>query len=236
MKKFSKILICALVCALSLCFFACDSDAAPTGKAAYDASRSGEGTGVRMMMVNREIDSMEVEDFEPSDQKSDYVLIKVKDYGEIVVVLRRDIAPISVKNFKKLVSQDFYSGTVFHRIIEGFMIQGGGMTVFGDELKEKPAEEIKGEFASNGVENNLKHVRGVLAMARTPVPDSASSQFYIIHQEGSWLDGDYAAFGYVLAGMDVVDAIATCDVYGSSNAPMPVENIIIESATFVQPK
>lgn len=189
-----------------------------------------------MMMVNREIDSMEVEDFEPSDQKSDYVLIKVKDYGEIVVVLRRDIAPISVKNFKKLVSQDFYSGTVFHRIIEGFMIQGGGMTVFGDELKEKPAEEIKGEFASNGVENNLKHVRGVLAMARTPNPNSASSQFYIIHQEGSWLDGDYAAFGYVLAGMDVVDAIATCDVYGSSNAPMPVENIIIESATFVQPK
>jgi peptidyl-prolyl cis-trans isomerase B (cyclophilin B) len=73
-------------------------------------------------------------------------------------------------------------------------------------------------------------------MARTPDYNSASSQFYIIHQEGSWLDGDYAAFGYVLAGMDVVDAIATCDVYGSSNAPMPVENIIIESATFVQPK
>ena len=212
----------------------------PTGKAAYDASATGEGINIRMKDVMAEVDSMNVEDFVASEQKSDYVLIKVKDYGSIVVALRRDVAPITVQNFKDLVSKGFYTGTVFHRVIEDFMIQGGGYSVFDGELREKPAENIKGEFTNNGVVNNLLHLRGVISMARVGgMNDSASSQFFIVHQYNDStknLNGDYATFGYVLAGMDVVDAIATCGVAGSASSPRPVEDVVIESITFVQPK
>ena len=238
MKTFMK-LACALLalCATLLCLAACG---APTGKAAYDTSLTGEGVGVRMAKVKDLIDSMSVEDFEPSDQKSDYVLIKVKNYGEIVIALRRDIAPITVENFKSLVAKGFYNGTIFHRVIEDFMIQGGGYYMFDGQMTEKPAEEIKGEFTSNGVTNNLTHVRGVISMARVGgMNNSASSQFFIVHETNDStrnLNGEYATFGYVLAGMDVVDAIATCAVEGSAQSPSPVETIVIESASFVQPK
>ena len=142
------------------------------------------------------------------------------------------------------MGESFYDGTVFHRVIENFMIQGGGCIVVKDEngvetFKEKESATIKGEFESNGVINNLYHVRGVLAMARTSVKDSASSQFYIVHQSSesaAALNGDYATFGYVLAGMDVVDAIATCATFGDKNAPIPLEDVVIESISFVQPK
>ena len=180
---------------------------------------------------------MSASDFaECKKDESDYVLIKVKDYGEIVVVLREDIAPITVKNFKNLVKSGFYTNTIFHRIIEGFMIQGGGYIMKDGKQTKKAASAIKGEFSSNGVPNRLWHVRGVISMARTDVPDSASSEFFITHDVAEHLDGQYAAFGYVLAGMDVVDAIATCEVEGDSNAPSPVETVVIESVTFVKPK
>ena len=243
-----KKVICLIlaVCALCLVAVACDTNDKANDKAFYDynSAKTGKGTDIKTMYVEREIDSMKVEDFEPSDKQSDFVLIKVKNYGEIVVLLRSDVAPITVANFKKLVADGFYNETVFHRVIEGFMIQGGGCIVEknedgkGETFVEKESPAIKGEFTSNGVENNLYHVRGIISMARTSVKDSASSQFFIIHQTGyssTKLNGDYASFGYVLAGMDVVDAIATCKVIGSSDAPIPVENVVIESITFVEP-
>ena len=238
MKNIVKLICLLMAIVACAALVACGSE--PTGKAAYDTSATGEGVGIRMSLIKEEIDSMKASDFEPSDQESDYVLIKVKNYGEIVVVLRRDIAPITVKNFKGLVSDGFFDGTVFHRVIENFMIQGGGYEIFNGELNERPADNIKGEFTNNGHTNNLSHVRGAISMARVSGQnDSASSQFFIVHQTTDStlkLDKEYATFGYVLAGMDVVDAIAKCKVSGSAQAPRPVEDVVVESITFVQPK
>ncbi len=236
MKRLVKIFSVILVI-VTLSVFAVSCDEA-MGKAKYDTSITGEGTDVRMSMVSTEIDKYQVSDFVSSKQKSDFVLIKVKNYGDIVVALRPDIAPITVKNFKSLVSKGFYSDTVFHRVIENFMIQGGGYTYVGDKLTERDAATIKGEFTANGVTNNLAHARGVISMARAGgLNDSGSSQFFIMHAANSNLDRQYASFGYVLAGMDVVDAIAVCECDKSDpNAPVPVEPVVIESITFVQPK
>lgn len=116
-----------------------------------------------------------------------------------------EIAPITVENFVNLIKDNFYDGMIFHRVIDGFMIQGGG---FDRNLHHKKAKSIKGEFASNGVKNDLKHTAGVLSMARTMVKDSASSQFFIMHKDAPHLDGDYAAFGKITKGLEVVDRIA----------------------------
>ena len=132
--------------------------------------------------------------------------IKVKNYGTIEVELDGDTAPITVANFIKLVNEKFYDGLTFHRIISGFMIQGGDPLGDGTGGSD---ETIKGEFSSNGVENNISHKRGVISMARSSDPDSASSQFFIMHQDSTYLDGEYAAFGKVTKGMKVVDKI--CD-------------------------
>lgn len=205
-------------------------------KIKYDPSATGEGKDISMSAVEKEIGSMNVSDFVAHNGESDYVLIKVKGYGDIVVLLREDVAPASVANFKKLVRSGFYSGTIFHRVMENFMIQGGGIVVKNGAWVQKEADSINGEFAINGFENNLLHLRGVLSMARAKNPNSASSQFFIMHSDYPYLDGQYASFGYVLAGMDVVDAIATCEVEGDSNAPSPVKTVEIESVTFVKPK
>ena len=174
------------------------------------------------------VDLLEDRDFVEADEETDYIIIDVKNYGKIVCELREDIAPITVKNFKKLVSEKFYDGLIFHRVIEDFMIQGGGYTEAG---KEKDAAAIKGEFASNGVKNDLKHYRGVLSMARTSVKDSASSQFFIMHKTSPHLDSEYASFGYVLAGMEVVDKIAAVRT-NSSDAP--INDVVIESVRFAK--
>lgn len=211
----------------------------------YDTSRTGKGTGVKMFFVEREINSMSASDFVEASGKTDFVKISIKGYGDIVVVLRGDIAPKTVKNFKSLVADGFYNGTVFHRVIKDFMIQGGGYTVNDGKLSEKKADTIEGEFNSNGFGNNLKHVRGVISMARLGDKesvgvfnyDTAHSQFFIMHATTESLDGDYATFGYVLAGMDVVDAIAECEVKTNSmGVPQPVEDVVMESVTFVEPK
>ena len=133
-----------------------------------------------------------------------YVQIDVQDYGTITAELYADTAPITVTNFMKLVDEGFYNGLTFHRIISGFMIQGGDPLGNGTGGS---SEQIKGEFAQNGVKNDLAHTRGVLSMARSSMPNSASSQFFIMHQDAPHLDGSYAAFGKVLTGMEVVDAI-----------------------------
>ncbi|NLC88735.1 MAG: peptidylprolyl isomerase, partial [Clostridiaceae bacterium] len=130
----------------------------------------------------------------------------VMDSGNsIVIELDEQAAPVTVANFQKLVAEGFYNGIIFHRIIPGFMIQGGDPQGTGTGGSDT---HIKGEFASNGVNNHLSHVRGAVSMARTQVPDSASSQFFICHADSLFLDGQYAAFGKVVAGMEEVDRIA----------------------------
>ncbi len=133
-----------------------------------------------------------------------HVVISVKDLGDIKLELDANIAPITVTNFLKLVNDKFYDGLTFHRIIKGFMIQGGDPTGTGFGGSE---ETIKGEFASNGVNNTISHVRGVISMARSNHPDSASSQFFIVQDDSTYLDGNYAGFGHVTEGMEVVDKV-----------------------------
>ena len=144
------------------------------------------------------------------------VTITMEDGGKIVAELYPDIAPQSVRNFIYLANKGFYNGLIFHRCIYGFMIQGGcpdGTGMGG------PGYCIKGEFKSNGFNNDLRHGRGVLSMARTQHPDSAGSQFFIMHKDSPHLDGEYAAFGMVIEGMDVVDAIASAPRNMMTNKP-----------------
>jgi peptidyl-prolyl cis-trans isomerase B (cyclophilin B) len=157
--------------------------------------------------------------------------IKVKDVGTIELELYPDIAPQSVYNFCYLARQGFYDGLIFHRVMEGFMIQGGDPEGTG---MGGPGYVIKGEFSANGVENNLSHTRGVISMARKEQPyDSAGSQFFIMHQDYTDLDGLYAAFGKVTSGMDVVDAIAVVD---TDESDKPLEDVVIESITIDGPE
>lgn len=140
--------------------------------------------------------------------------IDVQDYGTIVLELDADTAPISVENFCKLASDGFYNGLTFHRIISGFMIQGGDPNGDGTGGATKT---IRGEFAANGVENNISHIRGTVSMARSGEFDSASSQFFIVHEDSPFLDGQYAAFGHVTSGMEVVDAICNATPVEDNN-------------------
>ena len=133
------------------------------------------------------------------------VVIEMENGKNIEIELYPEIAPISCENFEKLVKQGFYDGLTFHRVIPGFMIQGGCPLGTGTG---GPGWQIKGEFAANGVKNDLKHTRGVLSMARSMMPNSAGSQFFIMHADAPHLDGQYAAFGKVVSGMDAVDEIA----------------------------
>lgn len=192
-----------------------------------------EPVAVDMEAVKAEIDSMQVSDFELSEETTDYVLLTVTDYGQIVVRLRPDIAPISAQNFKDLVADHYYDGTSFGRVIPNFMIQGGF-----DKASTTP---IKGEFKDNGVENNLLHVRGVLSMARGTDMDSGSSQFFLMHADYPSLDGRYAAFGYIVAGLSTVDRVCEVPLGVNPNgidsvASVPLYDVIIESAVFVTPK
>lgn len=153
--------------------------------------------------------------------------IKMKKHGVMKAELYPEIAPITVENFVKLIENRFFDGLIFHRIIPGFMIQGGGYDVKGAHHETK---SIKGEFAMNGVENNLKHTPGVLSMARTMIPDSASSQFFIMHKAAPHLDGQYAAFGKVTEGMDVVDLIANVP---TGLGDQPIDPVVIESIRLI---
>lgn len=131
-------------------------------------------------------------------------VIDIKDYGKITLELDADTAPITVTNFVNLANQGFYDGLTFHRIINGFMMQGGDPNGDGTGGSDK---EIKGEFSANGVANDISHTRGVISMARSTLYNSASSQFFIVHQDSTFLDGQYAGFGHVTDGMDIVDKI-----------------------------
>ncbi|MCD7726896.1 MAG: peptidylprolyl isomerase [Ruminococcus sp.] len=155
------------------------------------------------------------------------VVIEMENGHKITLELYPEVAPITVKNFERLVSEGFYDGLIFHRVIPGFMIQGGDPEGTGmGGAKEK----IKGEFLSNGVKNDLKHTRGVISMARSMMPDSASSQFFIMHKDAPHLDGSYAAFGKVIDGIEVVDEIAAveCDYNDKPLTPQVMKRVYIK--------
>ena len=146
--------------------------------------------------------------------------IDIQDYGTITVELDGDIAPITVQNFMDLANDGFYDGLTFHRIIAGFMMQGGDHNGNGTGGSENT---IKGEFSANGVENSLSHTRGAISMARSQAYDSASSQFFICHADSTFLDGQYACFGYVTDGMDVVDAVCEAAQPTDGNGTIPAD-------------
>ena len=157
--------------------------------------------------------------------------IVVKNYGTIALELDADVAPITVENFANLVNEGFYNGLTFHRIISGFMIQGGDPLGNGTGGSSKT---IKGEFASNGVKNSISHVRGTISMARSSMPNSASSQFFIVHKDSTFLDGQYAAFGTVTSGMEVVDKICAETAVEDDNGTVAKNNQpVIEKITMI---
>ena len=162
------------------------------------------------------------------ENKNPIVTIEMENGKKIVAELYPHIAPNTVKNFVTLVNQGFYNGVGFHRVIEGFMIQGGCPNGNG---MGGPGYSIKGEFIGNGFTNNLKHEAGVLSMARTMAPNSAGSQFFIMHKNSPHLDGQYAAFGRVIEGMDVVNEIATTatDRADKPKTPQVMKNVTVET-------
>lgn len=147
--------------------------------------------------------------------------IQVKDYGTITVELDADTAPITVTNFVNLAKDGFYDNLTFHRIMDGFMIQGGDPNGDGTGGAD---QTIKGEFSSNGVENEISHTRGTISMARAQDPDSASSQFFIVHEDSTFLDGEYAAFGHVTSGIEIVDQICKDVPAEDDNGTVKAEN------------
>ena len=151
------------------------------------------------------------------------LVIKIKDYGTIKAELRPDVAPVTCAHIEELVKTGFYDGLIFHRVIKNFMIQGGDPT--GTGFGSPDQKKIKGEFAANGVNNPLKHKRGTLSMARSQIMDSASSQFFICQVDCAYLDGQYAAFGEVVEGIEVVDKIADTRTDYSDK---PIEPVVIE--------
>lgn len=173
-------------------------------------------------------DSNEVE-AEIAESTSYFADIEVANYGTITVELDAEAAPATVENFVKLANDGFYDGLTFHRIMEGFMMQGGDPNGNGTGGSE---ENIPGEFAANGFENPLSHTRGAISMARAKDPDSASSQFFIVHEDSTFLDGNYAVFGYVTEGLDVVDAICeSAEPVDNNGTILPEQQPVITSVT-----
>lgn len=209
MKFIFKVVILAVMAAAMLT--AC-------GKANTGNKAASDKKSTAVPAASQEIDPQLI-------ANTDKITITLADGDVIKAELYPDLAPITVANFENLVNEHFYDGLIFHRVISGFMIQGGGYDVNGNE---KAAASIKGEFAANGVKNDLKHTKGVLSMARTSVPDSASSQFFIMHKDSPHLDGQYAAFGKVTEGIEVVDKIAGVQTDSSDK---PVTPVVIQSIT-----
>lgn len=155
-----------------------------------------------------------------------YVVMDIKDYGTIELELDADTAPITVTNFINLVNDKFYDGLTFHRIIDGFMVQGGDPEGTG---MGGSSQTIKGEFTANGVENNISHERGVISMARSDDYNSASSQFFIMHEDNTGLDGNYAAFGKVVSGIEVVDELVKVKVEDDNGTVLAKNQPVINS-------
>lgn len=199
-----------------------------------------ENTNNEVNSINENVEENQVANTQTNNESEEnkmystgkhHAEIVVKNYGTIALELDADVAPITVENFANLVNEGFYNGLTFHRIISGFMIQGGDPLGNGTGGSSKT---IKGEFASNGVKNSISHVRGTISMARSSMPNSASSQFFIVHKDSTFLDGQYAAFGTVTSGMDVVDKICEDTVVEDNNGTVAAKNQpIIEKITMI---
>ena len=199
------------------------SDAAPAGQIseADDAQQSAQTNETQE--TSNETQQTE----EGTTMKNPIATITMKDGGVMKLELYPDMAPNTVKNFIALANSGFYDGLTFHRIYAGFMIQGGDPKGNGSG---GPGYSIKGEFAANGVNNTLSHKRGVISMARAQHPDSAGSQFFIMHADGDFLDGQYAAFGMLIEGFETLDAIAaTPTTYQGGEKSLPLKPVVIES-------
>lgn len=236
MKKIIALILALLMLTLCFAFTACDtSDTTQASKPDSSTKPTEKPTEkptdkphVAPKLEDIDFSTIETLDgVNESASETDYVKITVRNYGEMIIRLYPDVAPATVANFKKLVSEKFYDGLIFHRVIKNFMIQGGDPT--GTGMGGANAT-IKGEFTSNGFTNNLLHKKGVVSMARSSAPNSASSQFFICHKTYPKLDGNYASFGYVIYGLDVVDAIAAVS---TDNNDRPHEEVVIESIRFV---
>lgn len=217
-NRFSKVLaatVTGILCTMMLAGCGNTPSAAPSGTAAEQGGASEQSAdGQDSLLAGKH-----------------HVEINIKDKGTISVELDADAAPITVTNFINLAKDGFYDGLTFHRIINGFMMQGGDPKGDGTGGND---EKIKGEFSSNGVENSISHTRGTISMARSQMKDSASSQFFIMHKDNTGLDGDYAAFGQVTDGMDIVDDICENTTGQDANGIVPVENRpVIESITVI---
>ncbi len=209
-----RIIALVVMVALAATLVSCGVSKAASGSGSSQAQKSAQGTSNQNNEETKE------------RLKMRKVEIKIKDYGTIKLELDPNEAPITVDNFMKLVNKKFYDGLTFHRIIEGFMMQGGDPKGDGTGGSE---EQIKGEFSSNGVKNNISHKRGVISMARSMNPNSASSQFFICHKDSEFLDGEYAAFGHVTDGMDVVDKVCTsAEVIDGNGTVAPGKKPVIE--------
>jgi len=206
-KKIRFMFLTALLLALGMGVSACgdSSDGASSGGTGGSDSNADAGTLSEHPVVELDIEGM----------------------GKITLELDTEAAPLSTANFVKLVDEGFYDGLTFHRVIKDFMIQGGDPAGNGTGGSE---ETVQGEFASNGWENPISHVRGVISMARAADPNSGSSQFFIVHADSTYLDGEYAAFGKVTSGMDVVDEIASVET-GAND--LPVTPVVIKSAKVI---
>ena len=188
-KRIISVLVCV---AMLFCFVGCGENTTKTGMTTATDKIDGDNNTTSTQSKVEKLGNY-------------WAVITVEKYGEIELVLYGDKAPITVANFVKLAKDGFYDGLTFHRIISGFMIQGGDPQGNGYGGSDKT---IFGEFKSNGYDNDIKHERGVISMARSGDPNSASSQFFIMHADAEHLDGDYAAFGKVISGMEVVDKLA----------------------------
>ncbi len=212
MKKFiSIILIVLLIFGLSAC----------------NQNNEGEKNGQNSENTDEKTPDI-ISDFKGTHQ----VEIKVQDYGTIYLDLDEESAPITVNNFIKLAEEGFYDGLTFHRIIQGFMIQGGDPLGTGTGGSD---ENITGEFSANGIDNPLTHTRGAISMARSNDYNSASSQFFIVHEDSPHLDGGYAAFGYVTEGIEIVDEICSdTPVQDRNGTVKPVDQPVIESIKIIK--
>ena len=209
-----KVMATLLGCLLLLAMVGCSQD--------YEAGRAKQE-------VEPAPEDISVVD--ANDVGSYTAVIDVENYGTITVDLDGTAAPETVKNFVSLAQDGFYDGLTFHRIIDGFMIQGGDPDGNGTGGSD---QTIKGEFSENGVENNLSHTRGAISMARSDDYDSASSQFFIVHENSTYLDGSYAAFGYVIEGMDVVDAICADAQPTDNNGSIAAEEQPVITSIVIQ--
>ncbi len=226
MSKYFKMVVCALMVVLLLASCTSEEAVSEVSSTASTASTASEAQSTASTAESTEATNTE-------EGELIMVEITMEDGGVIKLELDEQAAPITVKNFVDLVEDEYYDGLTFHRIIDGFMIQGGCPLGTGTG---GPGHEIKGEFASNGWENPISHTRGVISMARSSAPDSAGSQFFITNGDATFLDGDYAAFGRVVEGMEVVDAIAVQEAKMGNDGSLssPLEPIVMKTVRVVE--